>query len=247
MIATRMIDNLRYLLLQVRDPDDPMHRQEVGCFARALRCDEERIGVLDLLNAAPDKRQLNAVDMVLLGGSGNYSAIDDGAWVEPALDGLRLVHELSKPTFASCWGFQAMARAMGGEVVNDLDRAELGTHELRLTSAGRRDPVFGPLKDVFQGQMGHEDCVVRLPRDATLLASTRRVENQAYRFEGRPIYCTQFHPELNRANLLERVVAYPHYVNRIAGMTLEKFAQMCQDTPETEALLRRIVDHVFPT
>ena len=240
-----MFEKIRYLLLQVRNLDDSMRQHEVASFVRGLSTSPEMIRVFDLLTGRPRARDFDEADMVLLGGSGHYSAAGEGDWLEQALETMREIHALRKPTFASCWGFQAMARAMGGEVVKDLDRAELGTHDLRLTSAGRRDPVFGPLKDVFQGQMGHEDYVLRLPRDATLLASTRRAENQAYRFDGRPIYCTQFHPELTRANLLERVVAYPHYVDRIAGVTLETFAQMCQDTPETEALLPRFVRHVF--
>ena len=39
------------------------------------------------------------------------------------------------------------------------------------------------------------------------------------RFDRRPIYCTQFHPELNRSSLLERLQAYPKYVRTITGVT----------------------------
>ena len=91
-----------------------------------------------------------------------------------------------------------MARALGGECVNDLPNAELGTIELTLTEAGRNDPIFGQLPVTFTGQAGHEDHVVALPPDAVLLASSPRVPEQAFRFAGRPIYCTQFHPELDR-------------------------------------------------
>jgi GMP synthase (glutamine-hydrolysing) len=81
-----------------------------------------------------------------------------------------------------------MARAMGGEVVHDLGRAEIGTNRLWLTDAGKNDPVFGPLSDVFFGQMGHEDIVTRLPPGAVLLAFSQRVQNQAYCFPDRPIF-----------------------------------------------------------
>ncbi len=240
-----MPSSLRYLLMQIRNSNDPMRQHEVECFARVLRCKPEQIGVFDLLRFAPTRRQLDEVDMLLLGGSGHYSAAGQGEWIQRALDGLRLVHDLGKPTFASCWGFQAMARAMGGRVIHDPPHAELGTHELTLTPAGRLDPIFSPLGRVFRGQMGHEDCVVQLPQDATLLASTDLVENQAYRFNGKPIYCTQFHPELRKADLLERLRTYPEYVQRIAGLTVENFAELCEDTPESESILRRFVRHVF--
>ena len=240
-----MFDRLRYLLLQVRNADDPMRQQEVACFARARGTTTEKIHVFDLLKQALDPNDFRSLDMFLLGGSGDYSATGDGEWLRRALDSLRAVHASGKPTFASCWGFQAMARGLGGRLINDPAHAEIGTHRLRLTEAGKHDPVFGPLGDSFLGQMGHEDCVIELPPGATLLASSDRVTNQAYRFENAPIYCTQFHPELNCGDLLERVRQYPHYVERIAGLPPERFGEMIEETPETEALLRRFVRQVF--
>ena len=46
-------DGIRYLLLQVRNQDDPMRPQEVGCFARALGCEPTQIRTFDLLDGAP--------------------------------------------------------------------------------------------------------------------------------------------------------------------------------------------------
>ncbi len=235
---------IEYLLLQVRNADDPMLHQEVDCFARALGCDASHIAVHDLLAGAPTSIQLAAADIVLLGGSGDYSVAEGGDWLEPALDAMRQLHEMSKPTFASCWGFQAMAKAMGGEVVTDQERAELGSIEVRLTEAGRSDRLFAPLGERFLAPMGHQDCVTRLPPGAILLASSQKVENQAFRFDGKPIYCTQFHPELDRHALLERLRAYPIYVQRICGLTIEQFAEQCEETPETNQMLRRFVETV---
>ncbi|MDX1546240.1 MAG: type 1 glutamine amidotransferase [Rhodothermales bacterium] len=236
---------LRYLLLQVRNPGDPMRAQEVQCFADVLGCDPARIAVHDLLGGAPTPGQLDRADVVLLGGSGDYSVAEGGPWLEPALDGLRTLAARAQPTFASCWGFQAVARALGGTVVTDLDRAELGTLPVRLTDAGRADPVFGPLGPTFHAQMGHQDVVTRLPEGAVRLASTDKVANQAFRLDGLPVYCTQFHPELGRATMLGRLRAYPTYIERILGLTVEQFAETLADTPETEALLPRFIRHVF--
>lgn len=240
-----MLSNIRYLLLQVRNSDDPMRQQEVQCFARALGCPDTQIRTMDLINRVPTVAELDEVDVVLLGGSGDYSVAEGGPWLPAALEAMRELYELSKPTFASCWGFQAMARAMGGEVVTDMDRAELGTVWARLTSAGKNDPIFAPMGEKFRVQMGHQDIVDRLPDDALLLASTDRVVNQAFCFPGKPIYCTQFHPELDRTALLQRVHAYPQYVHRIAGMTLEQFDKQSEDTPESEALLTRFARFVI--
>lgn len=240
-----MLEKVRYLLLQVRNPDDPMRAHEVGAFARALQCDADRIRVFDLISGVPGRSLIDSADVVLLGGSGDYSVAEGGPWLPAALEGMRELYDWSKPTFASCWGFQAMARALGGAVVTDLERAELGTHSLRLTEAGRRDAVFGPLGDVFLAHMGHQDIVIELPPGAVLLASTERVRNQAFTFPGKPIYCTQFHPELRLEDLRLRLEAYPQYVERIAGMTAEEFIATCRDTPEAEALLPRFVRYAL--
>jgi GMP synthase (glutamine-hydrolysing) len=240
-----MSDSIHYLLLQIRNPDDPMREHEIRCFCRALQARREQIEVVDLLTERPSDVHFHKRDVVLLGGSGHYSAAGEGEWLERSLEVLREVHARRQPTFASCWGFQAMARAMGGRVVNEPSRAEVGTHTLRLTPAGQDDPVFAPLGEVFSGQMGHEDCVIELPPGTTLLASTDKVTNQAYRFDDAPIYCTQFHPELNRADLLLRLEAYPEYIRHLTGLTPEQFAEGVYDTPETEALLPRFVRHVL--
>ncbi|MAD80051.1 MAG: type 1 glutamine amidotransferase [Pirellulaceae bacterium] len=237
---------LRYLLLQMRDGDDPMRDQEVACFARCLRCDADQIRVFDLISGAPSIHELNSVDAVLLGGSGAYSVAEGGPWLAAGLEAMGELYSLGKPTFASCWGFQAMARAMGGVVVTDLARAEVGSVEIMLTAAGKEDPLFGGLPSRFLAQMGHQDIVVDLPADATLLASSQRVANQAFRFQGKPIYCTQFHPELNREALLQRVVAYPEYPKRILGVGFDEFANRhCIETPETDSLLSRFIAHMF--
>jgi len=233
------MQNLRFLLLQIRNSEDPMRAQEVRCFARAIGCDIAQISVLDLLAGVPTEQDLLRVDAVLIGGSGEYSAAVKNPWLEQTLSGLRRLYELRKPTFASCWGFQAFAQALGGHCIHDPPHAELGTVELRLTDAGRSDPLFGSLENPFLGQAGHEDHVVRLPPDAVLLASSDLVMNQAFRLADALIYCTQFHPELDRQSFIERITAYPQYVQRIAGMTLQQFADHCHDTPDTRQLLRR--------
>ena len=236
---------MHFLLLQVRNPDDPMRRQEVECFARALDCGVEAISTVDLLVRPPTKRKLDQADFVLLGGSGDYSVAEGGDWLEPALDVMRVLHDTSKPTFASCWGFQAMARALGGKVVTDLARAELGTIELSLTAEGADDPVCGILPPRFVAHAGHQDIVESLPADAVRLARSDRVENQAFTFRNRPLFCTQFHPELTRSTFIERLEQYPEYIDRILHLTLEEFSRRVGETPEANGLLKRFVDVVF--
>lgn len=241
-----MPERLRYLLLQVRNPDDPMREQEARSFVRALHTTPAQLDVFDLLSRPLLASDCQRADVILLGGAGHYSVAQNvgeaGPWLEQALASLRLVYELGRPMFASCWGFQALARVLGGRVERHRDRAEVGTHALQLTDEGLADPVFGPLGREFFGQSGHEDHVVELPPGAVRLATSPLAVNQAYRLSDRPVYCTQFHPELNREDLMGRVQAYPHYVEEVAGIPFEQFASSVRDTPETEQLLRRFAE-----
>jgi len=243
-MPSRVPESLRFLLLQVRNADDPMRQHERLAFARTLEIDVERCEVLDLLTTRPSPSQLDASDVVLLGGSGDYSATGEGGWLDRSLDVLRDLVDRRQPTFASCWGFQAMARALGGTVVHDLDTAEVGTHQLYLTEAGVTDPVFSSLHHEFLAQMGHEDCVSALPEGATRLAFSHRNAHQAFRLEQAPVYCTQFHPELSREDLHQRVKAYPQYIERISGMTTDEFTAALCDTPDAAGLLQRFVETV---
>ena len=62
---------------------------------------------------------------------------------------------------------------------------------------------------------------------------------------GEPIYCTQFHPELNLSQLLDRLRYYPKYIKKITGMDYDQFVEeRCRDTDETDGLLKRFVEVV---
>jgi len=240
-----MLPRVRYLLLQTRNAGDSMRDQEVRCFARNLDCASNDITVVDFLTRGPARSELAAADIVLLGGSGHYSAAGEGEWLERAFDALRELHHLSKPTFASCWGFQAMARALGGRCVFDPACAELGTIELTLTDAGCEDLLFRTLPQRFIAHAGHEDHVVALPPDAVLLASSERVRHQAFRCVGKPIYCTQFHPELDCAAMAERVAAYPEYFESITAVPHATFIASLRETPAANCLLKAFVKQNF--
>ena len=216
-----------------------MRRHEQDCFAKALRVSAEDIRPFDLINAVPSSSELNQVDAVLVGGSGDYSVVEGGPWLPQCMDFFCELHDRNKPTFASCWGFQALARALGGIVVTDLNRAEVGTFEFHMTEAGINDPVFGPLGPRFRAQIGHQDIVDQIPEDAVLLCSSERIPNQAYTFENKTIYATQFHPELELDGLLMRLRAYPEYVEKITGMPMDEFVATCLPAPETIDVMKR--------
>lgn len=222
-----------------------MAAQEVLCFARSLPCTSSNIEVFDLLSGAPSTLALKRTDVVLIGGSGEHSVVRGGPWLSRALDTMTELYAKSRPTFASCWGFQAMAQALGGTVVTDRDRAEVGTAWVELTHDGEADPVFGPLGRRFRVPIGHEDVVTKIPKSARLLASSDLVENQAFVFLDKPIYATQFHPELNRADLVARLTRYTEYLPLTGHKSIKEFEDNTPETPESESILPRFLKEVL--
>ena len=234
----------KYLLLQARKDDDPMIQHEIECFKRSLNCTENDIHSLDIIRENINMNLLKEFNVFIIGGSGDYSIAHGGEWMKKVMHTMNYLYENSKITFASCWGFQAMAKARGGVVVNDLQRAELGTTQLSLTKEGEKDPVFKTLPSKFLAQMGHEDIVEQLPKDAVLLASSDKVHNEAFKFKEKPIYGTQFHPELHKKDLEKRMKIYPHYVSKILGISQKEFiSKKCFSSKDTHSLILNFVKH----
>jgi GMP synthase (glutamine-hydrolysing) len=149
----------------------------------------------------------------------------------------RLVDE-GVPTFASCWGFQAMSLALGGDVHYLPNRGHVGTCEIESTLAGQRDDVFGALGATFTAQLGHEDVVTEHPPEAVVLAHSTHGDVQAWRIGNMPIWGTQFHPELRMEDLALRLQTYTKYIREHTGLTWETFEKRClQPSPGTDALL----------
>ena len=97
-----------------------------------------------------------------------------------------------------CFGHQLLAKAAGGEVIQNPRGREIGTVSVQLTEAGKRDPLFawaGGSAEI-EVQATHTDAVDPLPPAAVLLASNENCAAQAYRLS-ETVAGVQFHPELS--------------------------------------------------
>ena len=237
----------RFLLLQAREPGDGSARHEVESFVRSLGVSADAVVPWDLLSGAPDPATLEDVDILLVGGSGAFSVLDSHPWLFEFLGFLeQTVVGERFPTFASCFGFQALVVAGGGEVIRDVDNAELGTFDIHLTPAGDADALVGPYSPGFKGQLGHKDRAARLPAGCTHLAYSDRVPYQAFRIDGAPIFATQFHPELDRDGNAFRCRAYASiYSTTGVADEMERVIAGLQDSPEASALMPRWVHQVL--
>lgn len=234
----------RVLLVSMRSPGDPMAGHERTCFARTCEVPEDHVTV-HLVKVAPvTDADLAAVDGVVYGGSGDDSVLDDAPWGPTAVDALMRTIDSRKPTWASCFGFQAVARALGGPVVHDEAFTEIGTIELHLTPEGAEDPLMSALPSHFWAQAGHHDHVLSLPEGVTRLAVGQQPIEQAFRVDGTPFYASQFHPELTPDDLVHRFSFYvDNYFQAEQPGVEETIAALAagHTTEAVPALLARLV------
>jgi GMP synthase (glutamine-hydrolysing) len=236
-----------FTLLQARNPSDPARDDEHRAFADKLGVSVEDIRAVDVLTERLEDGLMGAAHAMLVGGSGEYSVLDDDPRIRAFIDFLARVTHAGHPMFASCFGFQALALGLGGAVVHDEDNAEVGTYDLSLTDAGTDDPIFGALPADFKAQLGHKDQVSRLPAGCLNLARSPRTAHQAYRVEGRPVYATQFHPELSYLENRARFERYYEEYGRVFGEEAAR-AQLegHQPSPEANTLLLRFAQRFVP-
>ena len=128
----------------------------------------------------------NPVAFILSGGPS--SVYEEGApQVDPAL------FEAGVPAFGICYGFQAMARALGGEVAHTGQR-EFGGTPLRLS--GDRGVILRDLAAAPSVWMSHGDAVSAAPPGFTVTASSPGAPVAAFEAPERGLAGVQFHPEV---------------------------------------------------
>jgi GMP synthase (glutamine-hydrolysing) len=120
----------------------------------------------------------------------------------------------------------------------------VGTFDLELTDEGQADPLLGTLPARFEAQLGHNDRAASLPDGVVHLASSRLCAYQALRIPGKPIWATQFHPELDRETNLDRYRRYrANYGVRVAENATAE--DVFRESPESSGLLKDFLDLVF--
>jgi GMP synthase (glutamine-hydrolysing) len=135
-----------------------------------------------------------------------------------------------------CFGHQLLAKCAGGEVVLNPRGREIGTVEIQLTEAGRRDPLFSWVREgtSFETQATHVDAVDPLPPQATLLASNENCAAQAYRLS-ETVAGVQFHPEATPAAIRELIFSRAEKI-RAEGGDPEAIAAQVHDTDSARLL-----------
>jgi len=100
--------------------------------------------------------------------------------------------KLGIPVFGICYGFQAMAAALGG-VVSQTGKSEFGRTEVKVESTSK---IFSSLPSLQSVWMSHGDAVTEAPAGFTVCAVTADTPIAAFEDATGKIAGVQFHPEV---------------------------------------------------
>ena len=173
--------------------------RECGVFSELLPASTETGKVLE--------RRPKAV--VLSGGPA--SVHDPGAPDFP-----RDLIDFDVPVLGICYGMQAMAKALGGEV-KEAESGEFGRTDLSILGDG--GTLLGGLPREQTCWMSHRDAVFEAPDGFVATAATPGSPVAAIESEERGMYGIQFHPEVVHTPFGTEVLN--RFLREVAGCTSE--------------------------
>jgi GMP synthase-like glutamine amidotransferase len=226
-------------------PDAVSH--EKACLQReaGVYADIEFVSALDeSVDWNEPAKLMEEYQGVILGGSGDFD-FDGGRTVDdPArsvsyalLEKLRplfsYVFEHDIPTLGICYGHQLLGAFAGAQVQCDECQKKIRSHEVKLMVDKHDYFLFSDLPESFQAHYGHKDSLDRVPEGAVLLMNGGdQCKISALKYKNN-IFTTQFHPELNFDDMVERMKNSPGYLpeGTIA-------AEIFKDDPHSNTILQ---------
>ena len=236
---------LRLLLLQIRE-GQKVRDEELNSFAQYCGLSVEQIEVLNVFDT-PDFPVTVAdnYDALLVGGASEANVLKPEQYPFVLQAQTLLAHCVAsaKPVFASCFGFHLAVLALGGEIRHKAQGFEMGTVPISLEHSVWDDPIFRDTPDNFYAVSVHKQYAAQLPPLCTSLAYTEQCIH-AFKVKDKPFWACQFHPEVDKATLVERLTFYKDKYTDGDGH-LERVLHGAQETPQANALMAKFVQRIL--
>ncbi|MGD7790051.1 glutamine-hydrolyzing GMP synthase [Propionibacteriaceae bacterium Y1700] len=146
---------------------------------------------------------------IILSGGPQSVYVDGAPQVDPEL------FTQGVPVLGICYGFQAMAKALGGEVAR-TGLSEFGRTTATVTSDAALLSGCGDSLNIW---MSHGDAVSRAPEGFVATASTAGASVAAFEDVERRLAGVQWHPEVNHSEAGQQVLE--NFLHTIAGVTAD--------------------------
>lgn len=188
--------------------------------------------------------------MVITGSPRSLVAPHNEPWMDDAADFVRRADDAGVPVLGVCFGHQLIGYAYGARVRKNPRGWEVGTVDVELTDAGRRDPLFAGLPSRLKVNQSHQDEVEHesLGPNVVRLAGSAHTETQSLAV-GDHVRGVQFHPEMD-AVVIRRIIAHRRLIladdaraRCRAGFCVDERIAASGDCPDAERVLANFVGH----
>lgn len=181
-------------------------------------------------------QDVQAFDGLIITGS-PASVHDENGWGARLATLIREAHDRQQPIFGACYGHQAIALALGGQVERNPQGWEFGLVRSDIVSA---KPWMAALGSGHQQFSAHTEQVTRLPENAEVVTRSARVPVGGFSV-GTHIFTSQNHPEMTRAFFDALLEEY----SETLGPDLARHAQMSLEQADDYAAYAECIAAFF--
>ena len=174
---------------------------------------------------------LRAFDGVMITGS-PASVRDEAPWVTRLLSEIRSAFAAGVPLFGACFGHQAIALALGGEVARNPEGWAFGAIDMSV--AAEMPWYAGDAQFVQYG--AHIEQVTRMPDGARTLFTAPHCAVAGFAIAGQ-VYTTQNHPEMTPEFVAALV---EEYADKLAPDVIARARHSLHQRAETEPFAQSI-------
>ena len=122
-----------------------------------------------------------------------YGVYENHSWIQELFEVIKKIVHLKIPLLGICFGHQAIAQALGGNVIKSLKGWGIGIKEITTKKYNSLLGNFNKLNLIFF----HQDQAVKLPQDAELIAGNSFCNISSFSI-GDKVLALQAHPEFNK-------------------------------------------------
>ncbi len=238
-------EDLKVLLLIIRDCPS-IEREETDCFIRYTGLKESQFETLNVFhNPNFDTDTLETYDGVFVGGASDASVLqpEKYTFVEPCQRLMKRCIEEDIPVFASCFGFQLAVLALGEEIIEDGENFEMGTLPIKVSTEAKDDPLYRDAPSEFYAVSVHQQKATITPKGCIRLAYTENCLH-SFRVKDKPFWAFQFHPEVDRQTLVDRLTFYKEKYTDGSEQLQAVIDNACE-VPEAGLLCSKFVERVL--
>jgi len=135
---------------------------------------------------------MSSYDGIIMSGSPRGDDI-----VDHHLPHFQWIKTCDIPIFGICAGHHITGKLYGAQLLRSVEK-EVGDNFLYIR---QKDPIFNGCPGKFLVRQNHHDSIT-LPKDFILLAHSQGCRVSMMKHPAKPLYTTQFHPEILNKNLV---------------------------------------------